>query len=175
MELGALKFLHKNLLFWSVNRRDVHYVLGYSMEQNNYSEANRLSASHEIPRNLWNPKVHYRVYKLLPPVPILSEINPVHTPLLVSRRSFLTVSSHLRLGLPSGLFSSGFSTKTLYAPLLSSYVLHTTFISFEIRIIMTNFTSLEFLLKSNRCPFPSPFTADLKTKPVKSRQTAHVI
>jgi len=30
------------------------------------------------------------------------------------------LSSHRRLGLPSGLFPSGFSTKTLYTPLLST-------------------------------------------------------
>ena len=36
-----------------------------------------------------------------------------------SWRSILMLSSHLRLGLPSGLFPSGFPTKTLYRPLLS--------------------------------------------------------
>ena len=34
-------------------------------------------------------------------------------------RSILISSSHLCLGLPSGLFPSGFPTKTLYTPLLS--------------------------------------------------------
>ena len=41
-----------------------------------------------------------------------------------SWRSILILSSHLHLGLPSGLFPSGFHTKRLYALLLSLYVLH---------------------------------------------------
>jgi len=48
-------------------------------------------------------KVNYRVCNYPPPVPILSQISPVH----------------LHLVLPSGLFPSGFPTKTLHVPLLS--------------------------------------------------------
>jgi len=36
-----------------------------------------------------------------------------------SWRSALILSTHLRLGLPSGLYPSGFPTKTLYTPLSS--------------------------------------------------------
>jgi len=84
-------------------------------------EANRFSAGQEIPRILRNPKVHHHTHKCPPPVPILSQLDPVQTPIphLTSWRSILILSSHLCLGLPSGLFSSGFPTINLYEPILS--------------------------------------------------------
>ena len=51
----------------------------------------------------------------------LSCASPIQStyPHTTSWRSILILSTHLRLGLPSGLFPSGFPTKTLYAPLSS--------------------------------------------------------
>ena len=73
------------------------------MAQSPSWEANKLSASQEIPRILWNPKVHYRSHKCPPPVPILSQLDPVHAPI---SHFILILSSDLRLGLSSGLFNS---------------------------------------------------------------------
>jgi len=56
------------------------YLLTYSMEQSPSYESNRFSGSQEIPCNLWNPKVHYRIHKCPLPVPILSQLNPVRIP-----------------------------------------------------------------------------------------------
>ena len=56
------------------------YLLTYSVEESPSLEANGFSASQEILRILWYPKVHYRIRKCPPPVPILSQLEPVHTP-----------------------------------------------------------------------------------------------
>ena len=58
----------------------ITYLPTYSMEQSPSWEANRFSASQEIPRILWNLEVHYRIHKCSPPVPILSQLSLFHTP-----------------------------------------------------------------------------------------------
>ena len=52
-----------------------------------------------------------------------SQIQSIY-PHLTSWRSILILSTHLRLGLPSGLFPSGFPSKTLYTPSPHPYAPH---------------------------------------------------
>ena len=78
--------------------------------------------SPQLVKNLsffWNLKVHCRVHKSSPPILILSKTKPFHVTSSCSLSYILILSSHLRLGLSSGLYPLGFDTEILYAPLLS--------------------------------------------------------
>ena len=109
----------------------VTYLFTDSMEQSLSWEANVFSANQEIPRILLNPKVHYRIHNSPQPVPILNQLDPVHTP----TSYFLKI--HLNNILPSTLGSSKWSLFPQFSPpktciRLSSppYVLHIPPISF---------------------------------------------
>ena len=71
------------------------YLLTHSMEQCPSWEANQFAASQEIPYILWNLKVHYCIHKCPPLVPIMNQLDPVHTP----TSHFLKI--HLNIILPS--------------------------------------------------------------------------
>ena len=61
------------------------------------SEANRCSASQEILSTSCNLKVHYLIHKCLPPVPILSHLDPViHSPI----SHFLKIHSNILIVSP---------------------------------------------------------------------------
>ena len=116
--------------------------LTYSMEQSPSWEADRFSASQEIPCILRKPKICYRINKCPPPVPILSQLDPVHT----STSQFLKIHLNmLSAKLSSPIKSAGASV-------------HSTTGSRVLRISGSNaaYTIFRGSVKGTGCPLHSP-------------------
>ena len=116
---------HKSnpVLTVSFIQNTLNYLLTYYTEQSPSCKANQFSASQEIPRILCNPKVYYLIRKCLPPIPTLSNIDPVRAP----TSHFLKIN--LNIILPSTPASSEWSLSfgfphqnpVLTCPFLRSY------------------------------------------------------
>ena len=98
---------------------DFSFLLSFSMEQSPSWDANRFSANQEIARIVWNPKVYYRFHSSLPPVPILSHINPVHSPTSNFLKNHLNIILPSTPGSPKWSLSLTFPHQNMYTPLLS--------------------------------------------------------
>jgi hypothetical protein len=98
-------------------RRDLSYseLFHSLMELSPSWETASCVAIQELPSVLWNTKVHYRVHKSPPLVPVVSQINRIHTIYPISLRSIFILPNHLCLSLPNSLFPSGFPTNILHA------------------------------------------------------------
>ena len=89
------------------------------MEQSPSWEANWFSASQEIPRILWNLRVHYYIHQWPPPAPIWRQLDPVHTPTTHFLKIQLNVILTSKVVSPKWSLSLRFLYQTLYTPLLS--------------------------------------------------------
>ena len=110
----------------------ITHLLTYSMVQSPSWEANWFAASQEIPRISRNPKVHYRPHKRPPPVSTWASPMQSMYPHPTSWRSILMLSTHLRLGLTSGLLPSGSPPRPYTIPSPHPYVPQDLYISLSL-------------------------------------------
>ena len=124
-DLAASLKSHNGLTLYRANimvtkcQNLVNYLLTHSTERSPSWEANRFSASQEIPHILWNPEgslPHSQVPATCPyPEPARSSPYPTSHLLKIHLNIILPSTP----GSPKWFFPSGFPTKPLYTPLIS--------------------------------------------------------
>jgi hypothetical protein len=97
------------------------YLLTYGAEP--FLRSCKVCSHLRIPSILWNPKVHYRVHKSPPLVPILSHIDPAHTiPSYLSKiLLYLSILLHSRI-LHAQYIQSLMQLKILFILILTRHV-----------------------------------------------------
>ena len=117
-------------------------LLTYSLERSPSSEANQFSASPEIPCILWTMKVHDHIYKCLPPIPILSQTDPVHAPTSHFLKIYLNIIPPSMPGSPKWSLSLRFPHQnSVYAsplpfPIHATYPTHLILLDLITQTIM---------------------------------------
>jgi hypothetical protein len=110
---------HKIVLLITTAVKTSNHLFPSLYGAEHYSRGHHSIDSHHF----MEPQLNYSIHKSTPPVPILSQTNPVHTTHPICPWSIQKLCTHLRLGLPSGLFPFGFHINNLYV-FFSQFMLH---------------------------------------------------
>ena len=126
------------------------------IEQSPSSEANKSSASQEIPRLVWNPKVHYHIHSFPPLVPVLCQINPFYC------LKYIYLKSHFDITLPSEPSPFKWSLSFRFSYHISAWVsphLHTFYTTPSALLILLHLITRIPLFKNYKSWSFSPYNA----------------
>ena len=107
------QLIYEKVRSWDINTLIRCLTLNTKKRYNFIAQSSSWEASQEIRCILWKPGVHYRIHNNPPPVFVLSQINPVHVPLL----HFLNI--RINIILPSTPRSSKLSPSSSVSHLIS--------------------------------------------------------